>query len=109
VLVIDLAGVRFLNSMGIAALVFAHMRATAGTVVRIVADGPATTGVLKLMGVDGSMSLFPTCSGSDRWVVSRNRTYVASVGGMGDACTPGGCEDRMACGRSRSLSIRDNA
>lgn len=60
VMVIDLAGVRFLSSMGIAALIFAHMRAPEGTAVRIVADGPATAGVLKLMGVDRAIALFAT-------------------------------------------------
>jgi len=60
VVVIDLAEVRFLSSMGIAALVFAHMRAPADTAVRIVADGPATAGVLTMMGVDRTLPLYRT-------------------------------------------------
>lgn len=50
-LVVDLTGVEFLASAGMGILVAAHDEAPEGVGIRIVADGPATSRPLKLVGI----------------------------------------------------------
>jgi anti-sigma B factor antagonist len=59
-LIVDLSEVELLASVGIGALVAAQQ--DVGTVGRfaVVADGPATSRPIKLLGVDSIVALFPT-------------------------------------------------
>ncbi|WP_194815536.1 STAS domain-containing protein [Nocardia sp. XZ_19_385] len=60
VLIIDLTGVSFLASAGMAALVAAHQRAGDATTIAVVADGPATSRQLKMTSLDQVFSLYST-------------------------------------------------
>lgn len=59
-LIIDLTGVSFLASAGMAALVAAHQRAGAATSIAVVADGPATSRQLKMTALDQVFALHST-------------------------------------------------
>lgn len=59
-LVVDLTKVEFMASAGIAALVEAHDHASTTTRFAVVADGPATSRPLRLLGLDELLSLYPT-------------------------------------------------
>ncbi len=60
-LIVDLSEVELLASVGIGALLVAAQQ-DVGTVGRfaVVADGPATSRPIKLLGVDSIVALFPT-------------------------------------------------
>ncbi|MEV6135476.1 STAS domain-containing protein [Nocardia sp. NPDC051990] len=60
VLIIDLTGVSFLASAGMATLVAAHQRAGDATTIMIVADGPATSRQLKMTSLDQVFALHST-------------------------------------------------
>ena len=59
-LIVDLTGVTFLASAGITVLIKGQEQA--GTTVRfgIVADGPATSRPIKLLGLDDTLAMYPT-------------------------------------------------
>ncbi|MEV6276872.1 STAS domain-containing protein [Nocardia sp. NPDC051832] len=59
-LIIDLTGVSFLASAGMAALVAAHQRAGDATTIAVVADGPATSRQLKMTSLDQVFALYST-------------------------------------------------
>ncbi|MGN2637391.1 STAS domain-containing protein [Nocardia takedensis] len=59
-LIIDLSGVGFLASAGMAALVAAHQRAGEATTIAVVADGPATSRQLKMTSLDQVFALYST-------------------------------------------------
>lgn len=59
-LIIDLTGVSFLASAGMATLVAAHQRAGDTTTIVVVADGPATSRQLKMTSLDQVFALHPT-------------------------------------------------
>ncbi|MEV0292168.1 STAS domain-containing protein [Nocardia sp. NPDC050710] len=59
-LIIDLSGVSFLASAGMAALVAAHQRAGEATTIAVVADGPATSRQLKMTSLDQVFALYST-------------------------------------------------
>ncbi|MGY4102542.1 STAS domain-containing protein [Nocardia sp. R16R-3T] len=59
-LIIDLTGVSFLASAGMATLVAAHQRAGATTTIVVVADGPATSRQLKMTSLDQVFALRTT-------------------------------------------------
>jgi anti-sigma B factor antagonist len=59
-LIIDLTRVDFLASAGINALMGAHYAAGRYTEVAIVADGPATSRPLRLIGIDEVIALYTT-------------------------------------------------
>lgn len=59
-LVIDLSAVDFLGSSGMGVLVTAHTDLTPTTRVTLVADGPATSRPLKLIGIADIIDIFPT-------------------------------------------------
>jgi anti-sigma B factor antagonist len=59
-LVVDLTKVEFMASAGIAALVEAQEHASATTRFAVVAEGPATSRPLRLLGLDEFLSLHPT-------------------------------------------------
>ncbi|MEV0246700.1 STAS domain-containing protein [Nocardia sp. NPDC050712] len=59
-LIIDLTGVSFLASAGMAALVAAHKRAGTATTIAVVADGPATSRQLKMTSLDQVFALYST-------------------------------------------------
>ncbi|MBH0774757.1 STAS domain-containing protein [Nocardia bovistercoris] len=59
-LIIDLSGVSFLASAGMAALVAAHQRAGQATTIAVVADGPATSRQLKMTSLDQVFALYST-------------------------------------------------
>ncbi|QIS13238.1 anti-sigma factor antagonist [Nocardia arthritidis] len=59
-LIIDLSAVSFLASAGMAALVAAHKRAGAATVMAVVAEGPATSRQLKMTSLDQVFALHAT-------------------------------------------------
>jgi anti-sigma B factor antagonist len=59
-LIVDLIKVEFLASAGIAALVEAHELAGSTTGFAVVAEGPATSRPLRLLGLDELLSLHPT-------------------------------------------------
>ncbi|MFF5987153.1 STAS domain-containing protein [Prauserella flavalba] len=60
VLVIDLTGVTFLASAGMAALVSAQQAAGENTTVRVVATGRATARSLQVVGLDEQLPIHPT-------------------------------------------------
>ena len=59
-LIIDLSGVGFLASAGMAALVAAHQRAGEATTIAVVAEGPATSRQLKMTSLDQVFALHST-------------------------------------------------
>ena len=59
-LVVDLSDVEFLASAGMNALVAAHRKLTPALRFGVVADGPATSRPLKLIGIDQLIDLYPT-------------------------------------------------
>lgn len=59
-LIIDLTGVSFLASAGMATLVAAHQRAGDATTIVVVADGPATSRQLKMTSLDQVFALHTT-------------------------------------------------
>ena len=59
-LVVDLTEVEFLASAGMGVLVAAHDEAGTATRLRVVADGPATSRPLKLVGIADIVPLFAT-------------------------------------------------
>lgn len=59
-LIIDLSGVSFLASAGMAALVAAHQRAGEATTIAVVAEGPATSRQLKMTSLDQVFALHST-------------------------------------------------
>ena len=60
IVVIDLSDVDFLGSAGMGALVTAHADLTPAIRFVIVADGPATSRPLKLIGIADVIDIFPT-------------------------------------------------
>ena len=59
-LVIDLSKVEFLASAGMTALVTAQAEVVPPTRFAVVADGPATSRPIKLMGIDSVLPLYST-------------------------------------------------
>ena len=59
-LVVDLTGVEFLASAGMGVLVAAHDATDEGTRFCVVADGPATSRPLKLVGIADIVPLYTT-------------------------------------------------
>lgn len=59
-IVVDLTEVEFLASAGMGVLVGAHDEAPEGVDIRIVAEGPATSRPLKLVGIADIVPLHPT-------------------------------------------------
>jgi anti-anti-sigma factor len=59
-LIVDLSEVGFLASVGMSVLVAAQQEAGTSTRFGVVADGPATSRPIKLLGVDGVLALYPT-------------------------------------------------
>ena len=61
VLVVDLTGVDFLSSAGINLLVETHQLTTrTTTMLRVAADGPATSRPLRSIGIDEIVDVYPT-------------------------------------------------
>ena len=58
--VVDFTEVEFLASAGMGVLVAAHDKAGADVTLRVVADGPATSRPLKLVGIADIVSLYPS-------------------------------------------------
>jgi anti-sigma B factor antagonist len=58
--IVDLSEVDFLASAGMTVLVSAHQRFSPDAQFMVVADGPATSRPLKLMGLDSVLALYPT-------------------------------------------------
>ena len=58
--VVDLSDVDFLGSSGMGALVTAHADLTPAIRFVVVADGPATSRPLKLIGIADIIDIFPT-------------------------------------------------
>lgn len=58
--IVDLTEVEFLASAGMGILVAAHDEAPEGVGIRIVAEGPATSRPLKLVGIADIVPLHPT-------------------------------------------------
>lgn len=59
-LIIDLTEVTFLASAGMTALVRAQEQAGSAVRFGIVADGPATSRPIKLLGLDDALPMYPT-------------------------------------------------
>ena len=60
-LIVDLTGVHFLASVGMSVLVAAQQAADAMLVrFGIVAEGPATSRPIRLLGIDAILALYPT-------------------------------------------------
>lgn len=57
--VIDFTEVEFLASAGMGVLVAAHDKAGSAVAISVVADGPATSRPLKLVGIADIVSLYP--------------------------------------------------
>ncbi|MGC2652605.1 MAG: STAS domain-containing protein [Mycobacterium sp.] len=61
VLIVDLTGVDFLSSAGINLLVETHhLTARTAIMLRVAADGPATSRPMRSLGVDQVVDLYPT-------------------------------------------------
>jgi anti-sigma B factor antagonist len=58
--VIDFTEVEFLASAGMGVLVAAHDKAGSDVALSVVADGPATSRPLKLVGIADILSLYPS-------------------------------------------------
>ena len=58
--VVDFTDVEFLASAGMGVLVAAHDKAGSDVTLRVVADGPATSRPLKLVGIADIVSLHPS-------------------------------------------------
>lgn len=59
-LVLDLSAVTFMSSAGIRSILHAHDTVSANGQFALVADGPATTRPLELMGIDQTVAVYPT-------------------------------------------------
>jgi anti-anti-sigma factor len=59
-IVIDFTDVEFLASAGMGVLVAAHDKAGADVAFSVVADGPATSRPLKLVGIADIVNMYPT-------------------------------------------------
>jgi anti-sigma B factor antagonist len=59
-LIVDLSGVRFLASAGMAVLISAHQALAPPSRFGVVADGPVTGRPLTLVGVDTIVAVYPT-------------------------------------------------
>lgn len=59
-IIVDLSGVEFLASSGMGVLVSARDRAGSATKFGVVADGPATSRPLKLVGLADLIGLYPS-------------------------------------------------
>jgi anti-sigma B factor antagonist len=59
VLVVDLSGITFMDSAGLAVLLSAHREAGDGTSLRVVANQRATLRPMQLTGVDEYLALYP--------------------------------------------------
>jgi anti-anti-sigma factor len=58
---VDLTGVDFLSSAGISLLVETHhLTARTATMLRVAADGPATSRPMRSIGVDQIVDVYPT-------------------------------------------------
>lgn len=57
-IVVDLSAVEFLASAGMGVLVAAHAELTPGVTLAVVADGPATSRPLKLVGIADILGVF---------------------------------------------------
>ena len=62
--VIDFTDVEFLASAGMGVLVAAHDRAGSEIAFSVVADGPATSRPLKLVGITEIVNMYPTLDGA---------------------------------------------
>ena len=61
VLIVDLTGVDFLSSAGMNLLVETHhLTAKTATMLRVAADGPATSRPMRSIGIDQVVDLYPT-------------------------------------------------
>jgi anti-sigma B factor antagonist len=59
-LVVDLSNLRFLGSAGINVLLAADREMTSGARFGVVADGPATSRPLRLIGIDDIIAIYPS-------------------------------------------------
>jgi anti-sigma B factor antagonist len=59
-LIVDLSKVQFLASAGMTVLVTAQAQVVPPTRFAVVADGPATSRPIKLMGIDSTFALYST-------------------------------------------------
>lgn len=67
-LIIDLTKVEFLASAGLSVLVNGQAEAVPPTKFAVVADGPATSRPIKLMGIDSLLSLHRTLDNALSWI-----------------------------------------
>ncbi len=67
-LVVDLTKVEFLASAGLSVLVNGQAAVSPPTRFAVVADGPATSRPIKLMGIDGLLSLHRTLDNALSWI-----------------------------------------
>lgn len=67
-LIVDLTKVEFLASAGLSVLVNAQAEVAPPTRFAVVADGPATSRPIKLMGIDSLLSLHRTLDNALSWI-----------------------------------------
>lgn len=67
-LIVDLTKVEFLASAGMTVLVNAQAEVVPPTRFGVVADGPATSRPIKLMGIDSVVSLHRTLDSALNWI-----------------------------------------
>lgn len=67
-LIVDLTKVEFLASAGMSVLVNGQAELAPPTRLAVVADGPATSRPLKLMGIDSVLSLHRTLDSALNWI-----------------------------------------
>ncbi|MBX9640034.1 MAG: STAS domain-containing protein [Mycobacteriaceae bacterium] len=67
-LVVDLTKVEFLASAGLSVLVNGQAEVSPPTRFAVVADGPATSRPIKLMGIDSLLSLHRTLDSALNWI-----------------------------------------
>ncbi|OBK10985.1 STAS domain-containing protein [Mycobacterium asiaticum] len=67
-LIVDLSKVEFLASAGLSVLVNGQAEVVPPTKFAVVADGPATSRPIKLMGIDSLLSLHRTLDNALSWI-----------------------------------------
>jgi anti-sigma B factor antagonist len=80
-LVIDLSEVTFLASAALQALVAGHAAAGEVTGFAVVADGPATSRPIRILGLDSLLSVRPTLADAISGLRNADRTQISSSRG----------------------------
>ncbi|HEY9310955.1 STAS domain-containing protein [Williamsia sp.] len=78
-LIIDISAVDFLSSAGMTTLVTAHENIAPTGVLAVVADGPATSRPMHLVGLDKTIAVYPTVDDAVARLGEERRTDPSSA------------------------------